>query len=406
MKPRIGTLLILSYFLLSVCFPFFMMLEGNYYLRLNFNGIIITNFIFIIIGLFLLKPNWHIENFEKGLLALTMLVFINLLVHGIYKEEWLNFSYLLSITLILIIFKNIEFSKSVLRLDLYVPLIFSLLVLIHLLLAFRHGYGKLGFTNDCFINPGHFSGFVIIFCPLFLSISYFKKANTKLGSIVKIICSITCALAFFIVVFNNTRTGWIGAIIISNIYHLIWQLRKNPDGRISLPTKINGILQMGFIVFLFGFAAYLSKRESAEGRLLIWRLSATIIKDNPLTGVGFNRFEAVYNLYQSDYFKTHNDPKSAWLADNVLVAYNDFLHFTVELGLFFLLPIFYLLAEIVKKFSWILKTDLKDISIKNASFIGLATIVFLQMFFSYPLSIIEITNAIFLNFLYVTMTDE
>ena len=406
MKGRIIFVFVITYFLLSVFFPFLMMLEGNYYLQLNFNGILILNFIFIFIGAFLLRPKIEIENLEKGLLLLTIIVFINLLIHGIYKEEWIHFSYILSIALLAIVLKNIEYPKNFLALNLYIPIIFALSILSHLLLAIINGYGKLGYTNECFINPGHFSSFLMIFSPIFFSVSYFKKIENKIDYIFKITCWLICILIFFIVVFNNTRAGWIGAILISSLYHWIWQLRKDKEKRISISMKVNTILRIGFLFLLFTISAYFLKKDSSDGRFLIWKLSVKIIKDNPLTGVGFNRFEAIYNLYQSDYFKTHSDSKAAWLADNVLVAYNDFLQLIVELGILALLPIFYFLFNTMKHVSFIFKKNLEDISIKDMSFTALSIVVFLQLFFSYPLRITEITNAIFINFLYLSIPEE
>ncbi len=398
--------IVLVYFLLSVCFPFLMMLEGNYYLHLNFNGLVILNFGFVILGTFVLKPNWSFGKFERGLLLLTALIFANLMIHGIYREEWVNFSYILSITLVSVVIKNIDHSKNSIKLDVYISFCLALSVLIHLLLALIRGYGKLGFTNDCFVNAGQFSSFLMIFSPLFLSICYFQKSETKIEYILKTLCAVACILIFFIVIFNNTRTGWLGAILISSIYHWIWEQKKRANDKISASVKANAVLKIGFVFSLLSISAYLGKQDSAEGRLLIWKLSTTIIRDNPLTGVGFNRFEAVYNMYQSNYFRTHIDPRAAWLADDTLVAYNDFLHFTVELGLFIFLPLFLLFLEAKRMLSIILQKNIKDISVKNTSFIGLLIVVFFQMLFSYPFSIIEVTNAIFLNFLYVTLTDE
>ena len=148
MKYNIAYKIVLIYFLLSVCFPFLMMLEGNYYLHLNFNGLVIANFGFIIFGVCALKPKWNIGTFEKGLLLLNALIFANIIIHVIYREEWLNFSYILSITLVSILIKSVDYSKSIVKLNSYIPVFFVLSVLIHLILALIHGYGKLGFTND------------------------------------------------------------------------------------------------------------------------------------------------------------------------------------------------------------------------------------------------------------------
>lgn len=406
MKSNIITAFLPTYFLLSMVFPFLMLLEGNYYLHLNFNGIIILNFVFILLGVFIIKPITRIDNFEKGLLLLTATIFINLLIHGTYREEWRSFSYVLSVTLIAIIFKHIERPKNTLILALYIPLFFALSIATHLFLAYIHGYTKLGFTNNVFANPGHFSSFLMAYCPVLCSIGYFKKSEIKADSLLKNLCFIVCGITFLIVVFNNTRTSWMSALIISSIYHWIWQSKKNKNADIRPSISIDRIMQIAFSILLFAIASYSIKKDSSDGRSLIWKLSTKIIQDNPLTGVGFNRFDGVYNLYQSDYFKTHNDPRAAWLADNVLVAYNEFLQLLAELGLIALLPILYFLVYATQQIIIIFKKKLNAITIRDMGFVGLVTVVFLQMFFSYPFRITEITNAIFLNYLYLTLIEE
>jgi O-antigen polymerase len=406
MKNRIFEWYIPAYFTLSVLMPFLSLREDNYYLNLNFNGVLILNFVFIFLGVFALKSNWEIGSLGKGLLMLTIVVLGNLLVHGILKNEWINFSYILSVTLFYIIFKNIKSSEKSSKLNLFISLIFASTILIHLFLAFIHGYNKLGFTNGCFINPGHFSSFLIIFCPFFFSIAYFKKKENKESHIIKIISWLICVLIFFLVAFNNTRTCWVSAILMSVIYHWIWKLKQTKLSSISISMKVNQILRILFIFLLFFLAAYFAKKDSSDGRLLIWKLSIKIFEDNPLFGIGYNKFQSVYNLYQSDYFKNHSNAEAAWLSDNVLVAYNEFLQSLVELGFWALLLFIYLIVIIVKKVSYILNKNIGNISIKDMSLIGFIIVVFLQMSFSYPFRIIDISQAIFLNFLLLTVIDE
>lgn len=82
-----------------------------------------------------------------------------------------------------------------------------------------------------------------------------------------------------------------------------------------------------------GLKLYEMKKDSADGRLLIWKLSARMIAEKPM-GYGYGMFEKNYNLRQADYFAdgdyTETEKRNA---DFVLMPYNDFLEQGIEGGL-------------------------------------------------------------------------
>jgi O-antigen ligase len=77
---------------------------------------------------------------------------------------------------------------------------------------------------------------------------------------------------------------------------------------------------------------YFLKRDSADGRLLIWQTAWNMIKDKPLAGHGYGSFNAKYMLYQAEYFETHPDSRYSALADNVLHPFNEYLLVLSEHG--------------------------------------------------------------------------
>lgn len=93
------------------------------------------------------------------------------------------------------------------------------------------------------------------------------------------------------------------------------------------------------------------KKDSADGRLLIWKCSWEMIKDSPVYGHGINSFRTHYMDYQAHYFEQHPDSKYSMLADNVLCPFNEYLAVLVNfgfLGFFILLAfIFFLLFAII-----------------------------------------------------------
>ncbi len=85
------------------------------------------------------------------------------------------------------------------------------------------------------------------------------------------------------------------------------------------------------VLILLTFAV---KADSSWGRLLIYKVSVNMFKDNWLSGVGANGFSSQYLNYQEAYF--HNQSYSTrelLLADNTYYAFNDYWEFIISFGL-------------------------------------------------------------------------
>ncbi|WP_300852089.1 O-antigen ligase family protein, partial [uncultured Bacteroides sp.] len=77
---------------------------------------------------------------------------------------------------------------------------------------------------------------------------------------------------------------------------------------------------------------YLHKKDSGNGRLLIWRVSCEMIKDAPLWGHGVDGFQKNYMLYQASFFNKYPTHKWRMLADDNSFAFNEYIKFVVEHG--------------------------------------------------------------------------
>lgn len=80
-------------------------------------------------------------------------------------------------------------------------------------------------------------------------------------------------------------------------------------------------------------ALYNLKPDSANGRLLIWNATLDMIAQKPLFGWGANAFKAHYMNFQATWLMHHPGSKAAMLADNVPVAYNEYLNLLACYGL-------------------------------------------------------------------------
>ncbi|CUP53825.1 O-antigen ligase family protein [Bacteroides thetaiotaomicron] len=98
--------------------------------------------------------------------------------------------------------------------------------------------------------------------------------------------------------------------------------------------KKNKIVLMCFIgLFVLILAAFI-KQNSSLGRLFIWKTSSYIVKDNLIFGIGYNNFAAVYPIYQATMYQTGKmSSKDMLLADNTKVALNEYIQIMAELGL-------------------------------------------------------------------------
>ena len=118
------------------------------------------------------------------------------------------------------------------------------------------------------------------------------------------------------------------------------------------------------------------KKDSADGRLLIARVSMGMVKDAPVFGHGISGFRAEYLNYQADYFQSHPDSPYRIYADDVETPFNEFLKILIEQGIAGLLLFSILVYSLFEK-----------VSLENAlDYILQSVILFMLIFglFSYP----------------------
>jgi len=86
------------------------------------------------------------------------------------------------------------------------------------------------------------------------------------------------------------------------------------------------------VALFFLYAVYLYKKDSADGRLLIWHVTADMICEKPLLGHGAGGWQSGYMLSQAAYFERHPDASACMLADDVSCPYNEYLYILTEQG--------------------------------------------------------------------------
>ncbi|MEQ1553080.1 MAG: O-antigen ligase family protein [Ferruginibacter sp.] len=174
--------------------------------------------------------------------------------------------------------------------------------------------------------------------PLFFKVKKTVKPTLKL-LYVTIIVAATIMLGF-----TNGRAGWLGFIFA--IVYLAYQNLQNASTKKYIVYSITPLLLAIFSLLFF------YKQNSSNGRLLIYKVSATMLQNNWLLGIGHGNYKVEYNTAQAAYFSVNNiNSKEALLADNTYFAFNDFFQIVVEngiVGLLFLIAFGFLVARQIK----------------------------------------------------------
>lgn len=170
----------------------------------------------------------------------------------------------------------------------------------------------------------------------------FSKDAIK-QKLIRTISAITIISILLVLPAARSRAAWLGAI--AGCVFVAWykfklgQLFKQQSYQtIKFFKRIikvrNCVLLAILAVFLLAgsFTLYRYKKDSADGRILIWTVTSNIIKDYPIVGVGQDMFKAHYMDYQADYFRNHTDSKYALVADDNKYAFNEFLNIWTENG--------------------------------------------------------------------------
>lgn len=202
---------------------------------------------------------------------------------------------------------------------------------------------------------------------------------------------------------SRSRAAWL-AVAVSSVYLLSIKYRWRESVTAYLNTKAKKIaffLGLTLFVFLTVAGLYFFKKGSADGRLLIWKVSAKMIQDKPLLGHGTDGFAAKYMNYQAEYFSPNPEIQAANQADNVSYPYNEFLKILVEKGfLGFLIAVGLIYALFFGK-----NVRIKEWQVLRVILSGgiISTVVFAQ--FSYPSEILPI-KMVFVMFVAVLANHQ
>ncbi len=172
-----------------------------------------------------------------------------------------------------------------------------------------------------FYNPGPYGCFIAVAMALAIA----DIANNSSDSL-----SIAALLSgAFILPATQSRTGWfsLGVSFVTLLY-------VTPQLRRSLSGHKYGILLISVGALLVTSSFFLTKRDSALGRLHIWNIESRVILKNPVSGVGFPYVMGAFGNEQAEYFKDRERKNEIIrVAGCPQHPYNEYLRFGMAYGI-------------------------------------------------------------------------
>lgn len=232
--------------------------------------------------------------------------------------------------------------------DFYQVVIWSFIVLaaseaiygLRQLYGFTSSHHSLYSLTGSFFNPGPYSGYLAMIFPLCLDqwLRLRKRENKNwmewMGyyGAVAVLFLILCVLPA-----GMSRSAWVAALI-SGIWvygvHKSWPVRLK---RVWMrkKTKVLAVTSVLCIVVLVGGVCLFNlKKDSASGRLFMWKISSRAIAEKPFTGYGQGNFALAYGTSQEAYFAEGSySPQEELVAGSPEYAFNEYLQIALEWGI-------------------------------------------------------------------------
>lgn len=189
-------------------------------------------------------------------------------------------------------------------------------------------------TTGSFFNSGPYGGFIALIFPLVLHYWLFYRYKNKLIGYLFLFAGAVCLMVFPATL---SRTAWIAAIVGCAVIllsdkriivrlRLFWKRRRR---QCILAATI-----LSLFLFVAAYGIYHLKKDSADGRLFMWKITTLAIQDSPMKGTGLGGFPAAYAKAQIEYFKSGRVNETEKLvAGSPEYAFNEYLQIFLEQGL-------------------------------------------------------------------------
>ncbi|MBO7260417.1 MAG: O-antigen ligase family protein [Bacteroidaceae bacterium] len=182
-----------------------------------------------------------------------------------------------------------------------------------------------------FHNPGPFGGFLAICASMFI-----PGIQGEKNRFLKILYSMATILCIILLPATLSRTSLLAFGTSMLIYISSYKYFRDIIKRYWILVLL--------AISILGSCAYLYKKDSADGRAFINKISGLAIKENGIKGNGLGKFSVTYGETQANYFAPYIDDiihgdspgkieRERMIADCPEYAFNEYMEIGVECGI-------------------------------------------------------------------------
>ena len=198
-----------------------------------------------------------------------------------------------------------------------------------------HGYSysnhSLFRLTGSFFNPGPYSGYITIVLPVCL------WAALKFRRLMHYFAWICVGAILIVLPAGMSRSAWMAAIVTCGWIYWVERIGWKKTKAMYIMYKKVAAPFIIIVAFLTGCAVvgvYGMKQDSADGRLLMWKITGKAIAEHPVGGTGLGGFPAAYAGTQAEYFRTGTaTDKERLVAGCPEYAFNEYLQIGLEQGI-------------------------------------------------------------------------
>jgi len=220
-----------------------------------------------------------------------------------------------------------------------------------------------------FDNPAGISVSLAVLLPFSLYCFRYSEKRFRLFAF------ITTSLVISVIILSKARTAIFSGVIIL-IFFSVYRLKERNIKIYPIHYTVIFVVSLLLLTGLFFI-----KKDSANGRLLIWKCSTQLISRSPVLGYGGNGFNANYMNEQASYFTKHPDSKYQMIADNVRHPFNEILKWIVNYGI---IGLCLTLLLIVIPLWTSRKNDSPELFFIQLSFLSIGVCILFSYPFNYP----------------------
>jgi oligosaccharide repeat unit polymerase len=175
---------------------------------------------------------------------------------------------------------------------------------------------------------------------------YFLKGVKSRTRVLLLFLAAIIATALY---FSFTRSGIYSLAL--GLLVMIFYMKGKPKKQLLVVFLV---IFIAFFAFVFAagnrYVQGFGDESSAAGRLVLWQAGLNIALDNPILGIGANRFTEVSPEYASTISSSSMQTQGAGRALGVYAAHDDFLTIWLSFGIVALLVYLWLFVNIFHKF--------------------------------------------------------